>query len=126
MPGDATFEVVDDVSDEQPAGLERVSEFVAEYSGTGVQGALETAVFDVLGSVAVFPGSAGGLGTAEGKLLPDCFLLPGDATTADFAYHIHSDLGNGLLHGVDRRAGRQVGADHELDHRDVVELVTTN
>ncbi|QLD90994.1 redox-regulated ATPase YchF [Natronomonas salina] len=126
VPGDDGFEIVGDVSDEQAAGLEQIAEFAAEYGGTGVQGALETAVFDVLGAVAVFPGSAGGLGTADGKLLPDCFLLPEDATTSDFAYHIHSDLGDGLLHGVDCRAGRQVGSDHELDHRDVVELVTTN
>ena len=126
VPGDDGFEVVGDVSGEQAAGLDRIAEFVSEYGGTGVQGALETAVFEVLGAVAVFPGSAGGLGTADGKLLPDCFLLESEATTSDFAYHIHSDLGDGLLHGVDCRAGRQVGADHELDHRDVVELVTTN
>jgi ribosome-binding ATPase YchF (GTP1/OBG family) len=125
-PGDDSFEVIGDVSDEQKAGLDRIAEFVEEYGGTGVQGALEDAFFDVLGMVAVFPGSSGGLGTADGKVLPDCFLLPEGSTTSDFAYHIHSDLGDGLLHGVDCRANRQIGSDHELSHRDVVELVTTN
>ncbi|WP_336133951.1 redox-regulated ATPase YchF [Natronomonas amylolytica] len=125
-PGDDSFEVVGDVSDDQQAGLDQIATFVEEYGGTGVQGALETAFFDVLGMVAVFPGSSGGLGTADGKILPDCFLLPEGSTTSDFAYHIHSDLGDGLLHGVDCRAERQISSDHELSHRDVVELVTTN
>jgi hypothetical protein len=125
-PGDDGFEVVGDISEEQRTGLDRIAEFVDEYDGTGVQGALEAAFFDVLGMVAVFPGSSGGLGTADGKVLPDCFLLPEGSTTSDFAYHIHSDLGDGLLHGVDCRANRQISSDHELTHRDVVELVTTN
>ena len=122
----ADFEIVGDISEEQAAGLDRIAEFAAQYDGTGVQAALETALFDTLDLLAVFPGSSGGLGTADGKILPDCFLLPPDATTSDFAYHIHSDLGDGLLHGVDCRAGRQIAGDHELDHRDVVELITTN
>jgi len=41
------------------------------------------------------------------------------------AFHIHSDIGEGLLHGTDCRSGRQVGTDHELSHRDVIELIST-
>lgn len=126
VPGSAEFEILGDLSEEQAAGLDRIADFTAEYDGTGVQRALEAALFDVLELLAVFPGSSGGLGTADGKILPDCFLLPPEATTSDFAYHIHSDLGDGLLHGIDCRAGRQIGGDHELEHLDVVELITTN
>jgi hypothetical protein len=61
--GEAGFTVEGDVSDEQRVGLERIREFVREYEGTGVQTALETALFDELGTVAVFPGSANGRGT---------------------------------------------------------------
>lgn len=125
-PGAAAFDVVGEPSDEQATGLDRIATFAAEYDGTGVQRALETALFDVLGLVAVFPGSAGGLGTDDGTVLPDCFLLASGSTTADFAHHIHSDLGDGLLYGVDCRSNRQIGGDHELDHRDVIELVTTS
>ncbi len=120
-PGDADFEMVGDVSDEQAAGLEQIREFVAEFGGTGVQSALETALFDELGTIAVFPGSA----TEEGEFR-DCFVLPEGSTTEDFAYHIHSDIGDGLLHGLDCRAERQIGKGHELADRDVVELVSTN
>ena len=123
-PGDDAFEVVGDVSGEQKAGLDQIGEFVDEYDGTGVQGALEAAVFDVLGCIAVFPGSANGSSDEKG-VFRDCFILPEGSTTEDFAYHIHSDIGEGLLHGTDCRSGRQVGTDNELSHRDVIELVST-
>jgi ribosome-binding ATPase YchF (GTP1/OBG family) len=123
--GDEGFAIEGELSDEQRGGLDRIREFVDAYGGTGVQTALETALFDELGTVAVFPGSANGRADTQG-VFRDCFVLPEGATTADFAYHIHSDLGDGLLHGIDCRSRRQIGGDHELDHRDVVELVTTN
>jgi ribosome-binding ATPase YchF (GTP1/OBG family) len=127
-PGDADFEVVeaDALSAGQREGLDAIEGFLAEYEGSGVQRALETALFDVLGVVPVFPGGANGLGNERGEVLPDCFLLPEGATAEDFAYHVHSDLGEGFLHGIDCRSDRQVGANHELDERDVVDVVSTN
>ncbi|WP_248895915.1 redox-regulated ATPase YchF [Haloplanus halobius] len=124
-PGDGGFDVVGDVSDEQATGLEQIRSLVDEYGGTGVQSSLEAALFDALDRIAVFPGSDDG-STSEKGVFRDCFLLPSGSTTADFAYHIHTDLGDGLLHGIDCRSSRQIGGDHELSDRDVVELVTTN
>ena len=125
-PGDSAFDIVGDVSGDQRAGLEAIESFVAEYDGTGVQRALETALFEELGAVPVFPGGANGLGNERGEVLPDCFLLPEGATAEDFAYHIHSDLGEGFLHGVDCRSKRQVGAGTVLDDRAVIDIVSTN
>jgi ribosome-binding ATPase YchF (GTP1/OBG family) len=124
-PGASEFEVTGDVSMEQKRGLEQIRDFVSAHDGTGVQGALETALFEVLGVVPVFPGSAKGVKNDDGKVLRDCFLLPPEATVEDFAYFLHTDIGDGLLHGIDCRSKRQVGTDHELEHRDVVELITT-
>ena len=124
-PGADGFEVTGDVSMEQKRGLEQIRGFVSEYGGTGVQETLEAALFDVLGVVPVFPGSAKGVKNEDGKVLRDCFLLPPDATVEDFAYFLHTDIGDGLLHGIDCRSKRQVGAGHELESRDVVELITT-
>ncbi|WP_435194975.1 redox-regulated ATPase YchF [Natronomonas sp. EA1] len=123
-PGAEDFDITGDLSDEQEQGLERIRTFIDAYGGTGVQQSLEAALFDVLGLMAVFPGTANGKGDEKGTFR-DCFLLPDTSTTSDFAYHIHSDIGDGLLHGIDCRNGRQVGGSHELDHRDVVELITT-
>ncbi|WP_267161187.1 redox-regulated ATPase YchF [Halovenus salina] len=124
VPGDDDFEITAELPDEKAAGLEQIRTFIGEFGGAGVQRALEEAVFDVLGLKAVFPGSASG-NWSEGPFR-DCFLLPGDATAEEFAYHLHSDIGDGFLHGIDCRTDRQVGADTVLDHRDVVEVISTN
>lgn len=123
-PGDDSFDIVGDVSADQRAGLESIREFVTAYGGTGVQTAIERALFDELELKAVFPGSASG-DWSQGPFR-DCFLMPGDATAEEFAYRLHSDIGEGFLHGIDCRSGMQVGADTALDHRAVVEVVTTN
>jgi ribosome-binding ATPase YchF (GTP1/OBG family) len=123
-PGAEDFEIAGDVSDEQAVGLRQIESFVTEFGGTGVQSALETALFEEFGAKAVFPGSGSPRDT--GEFLQDCLVLPENATAEDFAYHLHSDIGEGFLHGIDARSGRQVGADTTLDHRDVVEIVTTN
>ncbi|QIB74706.1 redox-regulated ATPase YchF [Halogeometricum borinquense] len=123
-PGSSDFDIVGDVSGEQEEGLEQIREFLNDYDGAGVQASLETALFDVMGAIAIFPGSANGKSDTQG-VFRDCFILPEGSTTEDFAYHLHSDIGDGLLHGIDCRSKRQVGSDHELEHRDVLEIVTT-
>jgi len=123
--GEDNFEILDDISADQEAGLEQIREFIEEFGGTGVQQAIETALFDVLGCMAIFPGSANGSADEKG-VFRDCFILPEESTTSDFAYFLHSDIGDGLLHGIDCRSKRQIGADHDLEHRDVVEIISTN
>ncbi|WP_049927746.1 redox-regulated ATPase YchF [Halopiger goleimassiliensis] len=125
-PGDADFEITGDVSGEQEQGLEQIRAFLEEYGATGVQAALETALFDVLGVVPVFPGGANGLGNERGEVLPDCYLIPPGSTAEDFAYSLHSDIGDGFLHAIDCRSNRQLGADYEVEPRDVIEVITTN
>jgi ribosome-binding ATPase YchF (GTP1/OBG family) len=125
-PGDSTFEIAGMMSEEQEQGLEQIRDFMQDFDGTGVQQAMETALFNERGVMAVFPGGADGLGDKHGNILPDCFLLSEGATAEDFAYHIHTDIGEGFLHAYDVRDQRQIGADHELHHRDVIEVVSSN
>ena len=127
-PGEDKFEILkeEEISDQQQKGLEDIREFIDDFQGTGVQEAMEEALFDVLDVIAVFPGGADGLGDKHGNILPDCFLIPGGSTAEDFAYEIHSDIGDGFLHGIDCRDNRQISGDHELEHRDVIEIVTSN
>lgn len=127
-PGKNDFDIVEEsgLSEEQVQGLNEIREFIEEFGETGVQKALETAVFEELGLKYVFPGGADGLGDEHGNILPDCFLVPGDSTVLDFAFEIHSDLGEGFLHGIDCRENRQVSGDREIENGDVIEIVTTN
>ena len=126
-PGDEDFEIiVNDLPEEKKKGLEKIREFMSEFGGTGVQKALEKALFDELGVMAIFPGGADGLGDEHGNILPDVFLVPEGATAKDFAFTIHSDLGEGFIHAIDCRNNRQIGSDHELEALDVIEIVSTN
>ncbi|MBX0287791.1 redox-regulated ATPase YchF [Haloarcula salinisoli] len=123
-PGDTDFEVTADLPEAKAAGLEQIRDFVTSFDGTGVQQALETALFEELDAIAVFPGAR--KPQEDGTFLQDCFVLPDGSTAEDFAYFLHTDIGDGFLHAHDVRSQRQIGADTELDHRDVVEITTTN
>nr|WP_244605347.1 TGS domain-containing protein [Halorhabdus rudnickae] len=78
----------------------------------------------MLDAISVFPGS--GAPKDDGTFLQDCFVLPDGSTAEDFAYCLHTDIGEGFLHAHDARSERQVGAETELDHCDVVEITTAN
>jgi len=126
FPGEQEFEIQKDIPGDKEEGLKQIKDFISEYDGTGIQKALETALFKELGVIAVFPGGADGLGDEHGNILPDCFLMPGDTTAEEFAYYLHSDIGEGFLHAIDCRDNRQIGADHKLEHRDVIEIISSN
>ncbi len=123
-PGDDDFEVTADLPEEKRGGLERIRGFLEAFGETGVQRAIETALFEELGAVAVFPGT--GKPQDDGTFLQDCFVFPGGSSAEEFAYFLHTDIGEGFLHAHDVRSGRQIGADTELEHRDVIEITTTN
>ena len=125
-PGDPDFEVVAEVSDQQREGLERIREVVAEHGGTGVQEALDTAVYDVLDHLTVYPvQNETGWTDGQGTVLPDAFLLPDGSTPRDLAYAVHSDIGEGYLHAVDARDGMRISDEQELAEGDVIKVVST-
>ncbi|MEZ3164607.1 redox-regulated ATPase YchF [Halorubrum sp. RMP-47] len=125
-PGDESFEIVGDVSDDQRAGLDVLGESMAAHEGTGVQSALNAAVYDLLDRITAYPVQDAGKWTdGTGNVLPDAFLLSAGATPRDLAYAVHSDIGDGYLHAVDARASRRIGEDHELTEGDVVKIVST-
>jgi ribosome-binding ATPase YchF (GTP1/OBG family) len=125
-PGDADFEITGDVSDAQRDRLQDLRDAMTAYDGTGVQGAIDHAVYDLLDRITLFPVQDQSKWTdAKGNVLPDAFLLARDATPVDLAYAVHSDIGDGYLHAVDARSGRDIGEDHELEEGDVVKIVST-
>jgi ribosome-binding ATPase YchF (GTP1/OBG family) len=125
-PGDESFEVVGDVSADQRAGLDALRGSMAAHGGTGVQTALNAAVYDLLDRITAYPVQDAGKWTdGTGNVLPDAFLLPAGSTPRDLAYAVHSDIGEGYLHAVDARASRRIGEDHELTEGDVVKIVST-
>lgn len=128
VPGSHDFKIhnVSSLSEKQKAGLEFIRENVLRKSGsTGVQQILNFAVFDMLGYIAVYPAGVNNLSDRNGNVLPDCFLMPRNSTVLDFAYKIHSDIGDHFIRAIDVKTKRIVGKEHLLKHRDAFEIVTS-
>jgi len=126
IPGETHFEISGDLNDRQKDALNRIKTNVLEEfkDGTGVQAILNTAVFELLGYLAIFPASANKLADSKGRILPDCFLLPPKSTALDFAFHLHTDFGKNFIRAIDARSKRALGKSYELKNRDALEIVT--
>lgn len=126
VQGESAFEINEDkISEEQKKALEQIRENVlGKFGSTGVQEVLDKAVFDLLDYVAIFPAGSK-LADSKGNILPDCFLLPSGSTALDFAYHLHTDIGDKFVKAIDVRTKQPVGKDHALRHRDGIEIMTS-
>lgn len=126
IPGEKDFKVLKELNEKQKSALEKIKQNVLdryEY-GTGVQQVLNSAVFDFLKYIAIFPASANKLGDSKGNILPDCFLMPPGTTALDFAYYLHTDFGKNFIKAIDARSKMAWGKEHKLKHRDGLEIVT--
>ena len=71
------------------------SHVLDRFGSTGVHKALEVAVFELLGLLPVFPVEDDHHYTdKEGRVLPDCHLVPQGTTAKQLAYRVHTDLGD--------------------------------
>jgi hypothetical protein len=124
LPGSKNFEIKEGPNDKQKKALQTIQKNVMDqYGGTGVQDVLDKAVFEFLHYIAVFPAGSK-LADSKGRILPDCFLVPKGSTALDFAYQIHTDLGDKFIKAIDARTKQAVGKEHELKHRDGIEIIT--
>jgi len=125
IPGDSNFKITGKLNESQEKALAFIKESILEkFGNTGVQQAINSAVFDILKYIAVFPGGVNKLADKEGRILPDCFLLPEGSTALDFAYKVHSDLGDKFIRAIDVKTKMTVGREHKLKHLDVIEIVS--
>ncbi len=127
LPGDSDFNIIDDakLSEKQKNALNFIRENVLKkYNGTGAQQIINAAVFDLLKYVAIFPGGVNKLSDSEGRVLPDCFLMPSGTTALDFAYKLHTDFGKYFIRAIDVKKKMPIGKDHALNSGDVVEIVS--
>ena len=125
-PGDKDFEITGDINEEQAAGLEQVRGVMADHGGTGIQAALNAAVFDLLDHITAFPvENETKWIDGRGNVLPDAFLLPEGATPTDLAAKIHSDIAEGYLHAVNGKTDRRIADSYVLEDGDVIKIVST-
>ncbi len=125
IPGESHFKIYEDkINEKQKQALESIQKNVLNVFGsTGVQEILDKTVFDLLGYIAIYPAGSK-LSDSKGNILPDCFLLPKNSTALDFAYYLHTDIGDNFIKAIDVRTKMPVGKDHILKHRDGIEIMT--
>ncbi len=99
---------------------------MTKWMRTGVQFALNSAVFKLLGMNAVYPvEDPKTLSDKKGNVLPDVYLAPKGYVAKDLAKEIHSDLAKRMIHAIDARNGLRLPQDYQLRDRDIISIVTT-
>jgi len=124
VPGEKDFEIKGELSEKQKLALESIKKEIGEFGSTGVQEVLNTVVFDLLKQICVFPAGEK-MEDSKGNVLPDCYLMPSGSTALDFAFRLHSDIGNGFVKAVLLKTKRAVGKDYKIQHRDGLEIMTS-
>lgn len=128
ISGDSSFEILekDKLNANQIKALEYIQTNILDvYGSTGIQEALNTAVFDLLDMIVVYPvGDEHKLTDQKGNVLPDAFLVPKGSTPREFAYIIHTDIGDKFMHAVDARRNMRVASDYELKDGDIISIIT--
>jgi hypothetical protein len=127
-PGDNNFKIIqpDKLSQSQIRALETIREKILSLQGsTGVQEALNLAYLKLLNMVAVYSvEDVQHLSDHNGRVLPDVYLVPHGITARQFAYLIHSDLGESFIYAINARDKKRIGEDAVLENQDVISVVS--
>ncbi len=113
------------LDEKQSKGLKMIKERVVDkYGSTGVQECLNKAVFELLKKIVVYPvADANRLTDSKGNILPDAFIVDQNIKLKDFAYIIHTDIGENFIGGIDVKTKKRLSAEYELKNNDVIEIL---
>jgi len=126
-PGDRNFDVLtEDLTKVQKKGLEAIQKVMDRLGSTGVQECINRTVFELLDLIVAYPvEDEGKWSDKNGNMLPDAYLMKRGSTCHDFAYQIHTEIGDRFLYAVDARTRLRLGEKHELKNGDVIKIVST-
>jgi ribosome-binding ATPase len=128
LPGDERFEMTNQSSlnDKQKWALNFIRKDVLnEYMRTGVQFAINVAVFKLLRMNTIYPvADPTRMSDRSGNVLPDVYLMKTGSTVKDLAEDIHTDLAKGLLYAIDVRDGLRLPTSYHLKDRDILSIVS--
>ena len=128
IPGNEKFVINKnvDLTPPQKEALNLVERVLSKLNSTGIQTALNSAIFRVLKLIVVFPvEDETRLSNKDGEVLPDAKLLSENATAKNLAEIIHQDIAKGFLYAVDVKTKQRIGADHQLKNGDVIKIVSS-
>jgi len=127
-PGDCNFKILkpEKLSSSQFKALETIREKVLIKNGTtGVQNAINMVYLKLLSMIAVYPvEDLEHLADHSGRVLPDVYLVPYGTTAHQFAYLIHTELGESFIYAVDARDKKRIGENTILRDRDVISIIS--
>jgi ribosome-binding ATPase len=127
LPGDQEFRVINEgtLNAAQKNGLVKIGEVMKQYKGTGVQQALNRAVFELLDMIVVYPvEDETHYCNKKGEVLPDAFLMRKGSTPHDLAFQVHTDIGKGFLYAIDARTKMRIKENHPLKDGDIIKIVS--
>jgi ribosome-binding ATPase YchF (GTP1/OBG family) len=127
IPGENHFTVMSDsLSAVQNEALNRLSNLMTKFNGTGVQTTLETAVYQAYKGIVVYPvEDVNKLTDKRGNVLPDAFILKSGSKPIDLARKVHTELEKGYLYSIDAKTKQRLSSDYTLKNLDVVKIVST-
>ena len=129
-PGSEQFDILksDELNKKQTEALDFIKKgIMGEFMRTGVQFAINIAVFKLLKMNSIYPvANDKTFADKKGRILPDLILLKDGATVKDLAREIHTDLTKGLLYAKDLRYNLRLPVDYQLRDRDVVSLINAS
>lgn len=125
-PGDSSFEISGEATTKQRDALEKMSSVLEKMHSTGIQQALNEAVFDILKMIVVYPvEDESKLCNKDGVVLPKALLLLPGSTALDVARGVHADMAEGFLHAIDCKTKQRIGSDHAVADGDILKIVST-
>jgi ribosome-binding ATPase len=125
LPGENNFKIKKDLEANKKNALNFVREKILEkYNSTGLQEIVNTVIFDILNYIAIHPGGVSKLEDSKGNVIPDCFLMLKGSTAIDFAYRLHTDIGDGFIKAINVRTKEVIGRERELKNLDIIEIKT--
>ncbi|MCH8833570.1 MAG: redox-regulated ATPase YchF [Thaumarchaeota archaeon] len=128
VTGDDNFSIKKEIemSAQQKKALDVVKTILAKIKTSGIQTCLNSAVFDILKTIVVYPvEDESKFCNKDGQVLPDAKLLTEGSTAKDLAETVHADIAKGFLHAIDCKTKQRIGADHKLKNGDVIKIVST-
>ena len=127
LPGDTEFKIANEgtLSAPQKAGLAKIAELMKQNHGTGVQQAINRAVYELLDMIVVYPvEDETHFCNKQGDVLPDAFLMKKGSTPHDLAFQVHTDIGKGFLYAIDARSKMRIKENHVLKNGDIIKIVS--
>jgi len=129
LPGDPQFSVPNEagLSAPQKAGLTKIAAVMKQNNGTGVQQAINRAVFTLLDRIVVYPvEDENKYCNKQGDVLPDAFLMKKGSTPHDLAFQVHTEIGKGFLYAIDAKTKMRIRENYVLKDGDIIKIVSVH